>query len=276
MDHSVSTPSLLSEPRKGSFEDGDIKLEPGTASPHLVVSETSKITSKLPSDLIPSTEQPSMAPSATKKKGTAAIKKTPKKRVPNGDMKKKIKRPKSDKIANGQMGEDMDEGEGEADESDNGPYCICRGPDDHRWMICCERCEDWFHGACINMDKEIGENLIEKFICPNCSHGQVVTIYKKTCAHGNCHKAAQLTGNPSSVFCSHEHAQMWWEKMVGRLPKAKSKSGLSDQLVQDEFMALLHGGLTEMDDDGVWKVTRIPFEGELPQASTPKGSQPSL
>eukprot|EP00953_Heterococcus_sp_UTEX-ZZ885_P004202 2768-Heterococcus_DN1.PRE.5 len=25
-------------------------------------------------------------------------------------------------------------------------YCVCLGPNDGRWMIGCDECEDWFHG----------------------------------------------------------------------------------------------------------------------------------
>lgn len=131
-------------------------------------------------------------------------------------------------------------------------------------MICCEKCEDWFHGECINLDKTIGESLIEKFVCPNCSRGDQVTIYKKTCALGACRKAARLTQTPASVFCSDDHTHMWWERMVGRLPKGKARAGLSDQLVQEEFMALLGSGLATVDGEGAWKLVKAPFTEELP------------
>jgi hypothetical protein len=26
-------------------------------------------------------------------------------------------------------------------------YCVCLGPNDGRWMIGCDECEDWFHGG---------------------------------------------------------------------------------------------------------------------------------
>lgn len=54
-----------------------------------------------------------------------------------------------------------------ADEEDDedGVFCICRGPDNHTWMIACDGpCEDWFHGRCINMTEKEGD-LIEKYYC---------------------------------------------------------------------------------------------------------------
>lgn len=51
------------------------------------------------------------------------------------------------------------------EEEEDGVFCICRGPDNHTWMIACDGpCEDWFHGRCINMTEKEGE-LIEKYYC---------------------------------------------------------------------------------------------------------------
>ena len=245
-------------PRFELIEDG-IKTESNSNSPKLHAAEPAPPATKSPSQPVPSTEAAdtnTMAP--TKKKGTAsAVKKAPKR--PKGPgAKKTAKKPKTDAASVAD-----EDGGSEEDESDNGPYCLCRGPDDHRWMICCEKCEDWFHGECIKMDKGIGESLIEKFICPNCSTGSLGTIYKKTCALGGCKKAARLSQTQPSVFCSVEHTQMWWERMLSRLPKAKAKADLSDHLTQDEFMALLSSGLAAADSDGVWKLAKAPFAADL-------------
>ncbi|EHK45834.1 hypothetical protein TRIATDRAFT_197283 [Trichoderma atroviride IMI 206040] len=194
---------------------------------------------------------------AKKKKGTAStVKKAPKRPKSVREPKK----PKSAKSteANSTAAEDASD---EDDESDNGPYCLCRGPDDHRWMICCERCEDWFHGECVHIAKDVGESLIEKFICPNCTTDNLMTLYKKTCTLGSCRKAARLNHSPPSVFCSDEHAQTWWERMLARLPKAKARAALSDELSQEEFMALLSSDLATIDGDGSWTL-RAPFSGQ--------------
>ncbi|KAG5980997.1 hypothetical protein E4U55_003415 [Claviceps digitariae] len=210
---------------------------------------------------LPSTEPTESGATATvssghppKKKGTASTVKRGPKKFKVSEAKKNRKRTKAGEPLAG-----VDEAASGDERSDSGPYCLCRGPDDHRWMICCERCEDWFHGECINMNKEIGEHLIEKFICPNCATEEVVTIYKKTCALSPCRKAARLTQSEPSVFCSTEHAQTWWERMVSRLPKAKSRNGLDDQLAQNEFMALLNSNLGATDAAGMWTLAKTPF-----------------
>lgn len=222
----------------------------------------------LPSTPLPSTETADIAESgptmAIKKKGTAStIKKGPKRARVGGES-KKSKKAKAKSDSNGtDDGSDDDD-----DESDNGPYCLCRGPDDHRWMICCEKCEDWFHGECVNISKETGENLIEKFVCPNCSTKDLVTIYKKTCGLPGCRKAARLVQKPPSVFCSGEHAQTWWERMLIKLPKGKGKSGFSDQLSQEEMMALLNSHVANVGDDGAWKLSKAPFSDKIHNVET--------
>eukprot|EP00941_MAST-03F_sp_MAST-3F-sp1_P004593 g4593.t1 len=41
--------------------------------------------------------------------------------------------------------------------SENGEvcYCLCRGPDDGRFMTACEECGSWFHGACVGIDAKL-------------------------------------------------------------------------------------------------------------------------
>ncbi|PHH89971.1 hypothetical protein CDD83_4832 [Cordyceps sp. RAO-2017] len=218
----------------------------------------------------PSTGAPNAASSSAashppKKKGTAASVKRGPKRTKNGEASRRTKKAKAAARGPGEAASDDDE-------SDNGPYCICRGPDDHRWMIGCENCEDWFHGECINITKEVGESLIEKFICPNCTKGNRVTIYKKTCALGTCRKPARLTHSQPSVFCSNEHLQTWWERMVGRLPRGRPSHEPDEKISQDELMAVLNSHLGQAGEDGSWKVAKTPFSGALPQENGDTGA----
>ncbi|KAJ4153913.1 hypothetical protein LMH87_010379 [Akanthomyces muscarius] len=231
----------------------ELRFEPDVAIKNELATASPRAASSTP---IPSTETADATPSSArasppKKKGTAAsVKKAPKR--PKSTL---SGRPKKQKSGGG-----ADDGSAADDDSDNGPYCLCRGPDDHRWMICCEGCDDWFHGECINLSKEVGENLIEKFICPRCTTKQFRSIYKKSCSMGACKKAARLGQSPPSYFCSNEHAQAWWERLVGRLPKTgRGGSSLTDQLSQDEFMALLSSGLATVDEHGNWTMTASPF-----------------
>lgn len=38
-------------------------------------------------------------------------------------------------------------------------------------MICCDTCEDWFHGKCVNVTKAMGQQMEaqgKEWMCPNC------------------------------------------------------------------------------------------------------------
>lgn len=56
-------------------------------------------------------------------------------------------------------------------------WCICKQPHSNRFMICCDKCEDWFHGTCVNITKTQGKNMEEKnikWLCPNCKTGGAI------------------------------------------------------------------------------------------------------
>ncbi|CAJ2504320.1 Uu.00g117140.m01.CDS01 [Anthostomella pinea] len=189
--------------------------------------------------------------SGPKKKGTAA-KKGP----------RKTKTPKSKAAAakkkNAAGGVDANEASSD-DETDNGPYCICRGPDDHRWMISCDVCEDWFHGECVSLAKETGEKLVERFVCPGCTDGKRnYTKYKKTCSLPGCKNAARLfTKNlkDRSVFCSNDHCDAWWASMITTLPQKAASKKAVEVLTQEDFMGLL----AATAEKGGWKLGDKPF-----------------
>ncbi|EDW84980.2 uncharacterized protein Dwil_GK14401 [Drosophila willistoni] len=59
----------------------------------------------------------------------------------------------------------------EDDDDPNKLWCICRQPHNNRFMICCDLCEDWYHGTCVNVTKAMGLEMEQKGIdwkCPKC------------------------------------------------------------------------------------------------------------
>ena len=46
-------------------------------------------------------------------------------------------------------------------------FCVCRQPDDNRFMVCCDGCEDWFHPPCIGLTEKFVKD-IEHFLCSEC------------------------------------------------------------------------------------------------------------
>ncbi|KAM6147526.1 LOW QUALITY PROTEIN: death-inducer obliterator 1-like [Erethizon dorsatum] len=50
-------------------------------------------------------------------------------------------------------------------------YCICRQPHGNR-LICCDRCEEWFHGDCVGISEARGqlpERNRDGHLCPDCT-----------------------------------------------------------------------------------------------------------
>lgn len=253
-DVAMTDADLSAEPMNGP--DGDAGIlrsveQPSASQSSLLPEVKSEPNASKPPSSSPAAPALKMLKAAPKKKGTAATKKGPKK-----PKSASSKFPKKETRTGGSP-QDDEEGSSD-DETDNGPYCICRGPDDHRWMISCDVCEDWFHGECVNLRKDLGEKLIERFVCPNCTDGKMhYTKYKKTCSFGSCTNPARLYGQKDtrSVFCSNDHCDAWWASMVSTLPtKAAFKRAL-EVLTQEDFMGLLFSTA----DEGGWKLGDKPF-----------------
>jgi COMPASS component SPP1 len=174
----------------------------------------------------------------------------------------------------GGSGADANANEDES-ESDQGTYCICHGPDDHRFMISCDSCSDWFHGDCVGMDKETGEKLVQQYVCPRCEEPRArhVTRYKKLCALPGCGEPSRIyNAKDPSVFCSKAHCDAWWEMMVSGLPKSKGVIGgrggaataagvvAGDVLTQADFVGLLdRHGREPAREGSTWKLGDEPF-----------------
>ncbi|XP_039149359.1 nucleosome-remodeling factor subunit NURF301 isoform X2 [Drosophila simulans] len=47
-------------------------------------------------------------------------------------------------------------------------YCSCRQPyDESQFYICCDKCQDWFHGRCVGILQSEAE-FIDEYVCPEC------------------------------------------------------------------------------------------------------------
>jgi hypothetical protein len=54
-------------------------------------------------------------------------------------------------------------------------YCVCRKPDNGEFMIQCDKCNEWFHGDCVN-EKEPGP---EEYTCRSCLEKPITPVRPK-------------------------------------------------------------------------------------------------
>ena len=61
----------------------------------------------------------------------------------------------------------------------NALYCICKSPyDGTRFMIACDKCDQWFHGECIGISEKQGE-FIDLYFCDDCAKSKYQLIKKR-------------------------------------------------------------------------------------------------
>ncbi|KAH7402201.1 hypothetical protein DE146DRAFT_652700 [Phaeosphaeria sp. MPI-PUGE-AT-0046c] len=113
---------------------------------------------------------------------------------------------------------------------DHNLYCICKKPDNHRWMIGCDGgCDDWFHGDCINM-KQADEELVDRFICPNCEeNGRGHTTWKPMCRRDGCRKPARVVKDRESKYCTDACGTLFMTEQLQRTAGAKGANGTRDR-----------------------------------------------
>ncbi|KDR85033.1 hypothetical protein GALMADRAFT_107659, partial [Galerina marginata CBS 339.88] len=131
-----------------------------------------------------------------------------------------------------------EEEESDAENEDDKLYCVCKTKyDEDRFMIACDRCDEWYHTQCVRMpDLEV--DLVDQFICPLCveknPHLDLQTTYKQRCLYGlrhpdpsstkACHKAAR---GAFSKYCSDECGVKY---MQSRIDTWAKKGGKPDKL----------------------------------------------
>ncbi|KAL8578841.1 hypothetical protein ACOMHN_022134 [Nucella lapillus] len=93
----------------------------------------------------------------------------------HGKGHKEKKRTKEDgRESGGDLSYEDDENDSDWEPSNdaNTLYCICRKPHGHRFMICCDKCGEWYHGQCVGITKQQGHQMEvqnKEYVCPKCS-----------------------------------------------------------------------------------------------------------
>ncbi|KAM7411556.1 hypothetical protein PAMA_021513 [Pampus argenteus] len=65
----------------------------------------------------------------------------------------------------------------------NALYCICRQKHNKRFMICCDSCQEWFHGDCVGVRETQGrkmERIGQEYICPPCTTKKQIQLQSES------------------------------------------------------------------------------------------------
>ncbi|EEB06282.1 Set1C PHD Finger protein Spf1 [Schizosaccharomyces japonicus yFS275] len=91
-------------------------------------------------------------------------------------------------------------------------YCVCRKPDDGRWMLGCDGCENWFHGSCVGIPETFND-LVLQYFCPSCTkNGLGVTAWRRKCRLPSCSQPSRV--DIRSKYCCDAHGLEFFRQQV--------------------------------------------------------------
>lgn len=224
----------LDAPKPDLESSPAVKLETGSATPSSMAESSPRET---PSDLMDQSPDPyehhvTKATSSKKRPTRPKSRPAPKK-------KQRVAVTKDYKLPAGAPPVDTSH---QGDEDHQDLFCVCRRPDDGKWMIGCDYCEEWIHGSCVGMTPARAK-LMHKFCCPFCTRkaekmrpGEEATVahqmtlkhgtettWKRVCRLEECRKAVSYP----SKYCCREHGLQYMKGRVAAL-STNSNSSVAD------------------------------------------------
>lgn len=95
-------------------------------------------------------------------------------------------------------------------------------------MICCDRCEEWFHGNCVGISEARGRLLErngEDYICPNCTILQVQDETVSETDQETMLRQVTTDGTELTSIGTVEQKSIEDQGIKGRIEKAANPSG---------------------------------------------------
>ncbi|TVY38786.1 Set1 complex component [Lachnellula subtilissima] len=215
-------------------------------------------------------EKPPPPKAGVKKKGTAAVVRKPTKQSQENKVSKSAGKSTSPRPAQSHLVSS------DSESNDGGEYCVCRGPDDHRMMVNCEGgCNEWYHCSCIGMDVEDAKELLDRYICPKCKSAELFTTWKRMCRYNNvgehlnlrdpCRRAARVTEDPPSKYCSDEHRLAFMEFIRDHMARQDNAPSMGGKLNVQEVAEILTHVKSNAELQSLGKKPRLP----IPEGADP-------
>jgi COMPASS component SPP1 len=105
-------------------------------------------------------------------------------------------------------------------------YCICRSSQANGFMICCDSCEEWFHGDCVKITEKEAKN-IKKYYCHRCKSidGSLTTVFKSSIVHaGNQSSSKDVLKKKKYKDVRCGHCDGCRSKMMGKKGKCEKRN----------------------------------------------------
>lgn len=108
-------------------------------------------------------------------------------------------KPLDDDHVSGNELDSSDNDDDDGDEEDpNKLWCICNQPHNNRFMICCDTCEEWYHGKCVNVTKAMGQTMESEGKEWKCLYCKDLSLKRPKAAARRIRKASRTSSESAS------------------------------------------------------------------------------
>ena len=121
-------------------------------------------------------------------------------------------------------------------------HCVCGGPSDGQFMLCCDKCERWFHGSCMNLTKESSDDL-KNWLCAPCAGNEQVPapVPDESGTWNDCSgfsTAAESTEEHDVSLHAPEPSKLWPPFALLGSEKATESLGAGCAAIPDEMHSI--------------------------------------